>query len=145
MKRNVLILGCAALLALGMSMVSIAGSITDADSDGVPDSFDNCINVANGPLAATGSCNGQEDDANPDGYGQACDTDTNNDGATALGDVSATLAAAKAASANPTFDFNCDGAAALSDVSKALADAKVSKAPGPSGLACAGTPPCVAQ
>lgn len=147
MKRNLLILGCATLLAVGLSMVSIAGSITDTDGDGVPDSFDNCVNTDNGPLQASGACNGQEDGLVVDGYGRACDTDTNDDGTTALNDVSATLAAAKVGSTNPTFDYNCDGTTALNDVSRALSDAKIGATPGPSGLACAGVGPfpCVAQ
>lgn len=147
MKRNLITLGCAALLALGLSMGSFAGSITDADGDGVPDSFDNCVNTDNGPLQATGSCNGQEDGLIVDGFGRPCDTDTNDDGATGLDDVSATFAAAGVVSTNPTFDYNCDGAAGLDDVAKAFADAGVVATPGPSGLACAGVGPypCVAQ
>lgn len=147
MKRNLITLGCAALLALGLSMGSFAGSVTDSDSDGVPDSFDNCVNTANGPLASTGACNGQEDGLIVDGFGQACDSDTNDNLATDLSDVSATFAAASVASGNPTFDYNCNGAADLGDVAKAFGDASVNAVPGPSGLACAGVGPypCVAQ
>jgi len=144
MMRSVVVLGCAALLAIGLSVTSFAGSIVDADSDGVPDSFDNCSVVANGPLASTNSCNGQED-GDLDGYGNPCDTDTDNDGATSLADVSATFSAAAVASTDPNFDFDCDGAASLADVSRVFSDAAVAAVPGPSGLACAGTIPCVAQ
>ena len=140
MMRNLTILGCALLLAFGLSLVSTAGSIVDGDADGVPDAFDNCVTVPNGPLAATGGCNGQED-GNLDGYGNACDTDYNNDGATGLNDVSAALAAL--GGVDPAIDPNCDGATGLNDVSRTLAD--LGLAVGPSGLACAGTEPCVAQ
>ena len=147
MARDLIMLAGTALLALGLALGSFAGSVTDTDDDGVPDSFDNCVTVPNGPLKSTGSCNGQEDGLIVDGYGRACDSDTNNDGATGLDDVSATLAAAAAVSTNPTFDFNCDGAVGLNDCSKVFADATSVATPGPSGLACAGVGPfpCVAQ
>ena len=144
MMRNVVVLGCAALLAIGISVSTFAGSITDGDSDGVPDNFDNCSVTANGPLASTGSCDGQED-GDLDGYGNICDTDVNNDGATGLDDVSIVFAAAAILSTDPVTDINCDGAAGLDDVSITFSDAAVLKTPGPSGLACAGTIPCVAQ
>jgi hypothetical protein len=148
MTRNrLVILGCAAVLTIGLSMVSIAGSITDTDGDGVPDSFDNCVNRDNGPLQATFACNAQEDGLIVDGFGRICDTDTNNDGATGLDDVSFTFAAAQVVSTNPTFDYNCDGAAGLDDVARVFADAQAVATPGPSGLACAGVGPypCVAE
>ena len=37
MTRNLLILGCAALLAIGLSFGAFAGSVTDTDGDGVFD------------------------------------------------------------------------------------------------------------
>jgi len=141
MMRNLIVLGFAGLLMVGLSVSSIAGVQLDSDSDGWVDTGDNCTMVANGPLAQTGACNSQED-ANIDGYGNPCDSDVNNDGATSLADVSATLAASKAVSTNPIYDYNCDGGASLADVSKALGDSKAVRTPGPSGLACAGSPPC---
>ena len=138
MKRNLIVIGCAAMLAFGLSFGSFAGSSPDGDSDGVPDAFDNCTTVANGPLA--GDCNAQQD-ADNDGYGNACDADLNNDGATGLDDASILLGQLN----NPgTGDMNCDGAVGLDDASDALGT--LNTPPGPSGLACAGTgTPCSAQ
>jgi hypothetical protein len=50
----------------------------DSDLDGVPDTADNCIYVANGPLLADAGNNFQLD-TNADGFGNACDADLNND------------------------------------------------------------------
>ena len=140
MTRNLIVIVCAALLAFGLSFGSFAGSSPDSDSDGVPDAFDNCTTTANGPLAATGSCNAQEDTGS-DGYGNACDSDVNDDGATGLDDVGAMLTGLNAPGAG---DMNCDGAIGLDDVGAALS--ALNTAPGPSGLSCAGTSsPCSAQ
>ena len=141
MMRNVVTLGCAALLAIGLSFASFAGSIPDADSDGVPDQFDNCSALANGPLAGTASCFGQED-ADQDGYGQPCDYDYNNNGAADLGDLGDMLNNLNDPLA-AVFDNNCNGAPDLGDLGDLLT--QLNNNPGPSGLACAGTIPCIAQ
>jgi hypothetical protein len=141
MMRNLIVLGCAGLLAFGLSLSSYAGGGTDTDADGVVDTSDNCSTAPNGPLLGTDSCVAQED-GDSDGYGNTCDTDTNNDGASGLDDVIATLAEAGALSTDSNYDFNCDGAAGLDDVIRVLADAGALVTPGPSGLACAGTVPC---
>jgi hypothetical protein len=141
MKRNLIVIGCAAMLAFGLSFGSFAGSSPDGDSDGVPDSYDNCVTTANGPLAATQAlCNAQQD-ADSDGYGNPCDADLNNDGATGLDDISLLLGQLNGPG---TGDMNCDTAVGLDDASLALAT--LNDPPGPSGLACAGTgTPCSAQ
>lgn len=142
MMRNLIVLGFAGLLMVGLSVSSMAGLPSDIDVDGVIDVNDNCVVVPNGPILATpAACNAQQD-GNSEGYGNPCDSDVNNNGATDLTDVSLTLTGAKTVSTNPIFDYNCNGAADLSDVSKALTDAKAVRTPGPSGLACAGTAPC---
>ena len=141
MMRNLILLGIAGLLAVGLSVSSMAGGPADSDLDGIVDTSDNCVDVPNGPDLGTNSCNDQLDGDN-DGFGNPCDTDTDNDGGATLIDVSATLAAAGAVSSDPNFDFDCDGGATLIDVSRVLADAAAVTAPGPSGLACAGTVPC---
>jgi hypothetical protein len=149
MMRRVVVLGCAALLTIGLSSVSFAGSITDADSDGVPDSFDNCSAVANGPLA--GACDGQQD-ADLDGFGNACDADWNDDGIVGGGDFLEFSAAFGStpvdANWQPLVDSNCDDVIGGADF--LLFSAQFSTGvPGPSGLACAdstnATAPCVAQ
>lgn len=137
------------VVAAGMlaSVAWLAGSVgagpdpQDSDLDGVPDPVDNCVLVPNGPLAGTGSCNAQED-GDSDGYGNPCDPDTNNDGATALDDTAAIIQAAAQVSLDPRYDLNCDGAVGLDDVAKLWADARAVAIPGPSGYACAGTIPC---
>jgi hypothetical protein len=143
MTRNLIVIGCAALLAFGLSFGSFAGSSPDSDSDGVPDAFDNCTAAANGPLLASGSCNAQED-YDTDGYGQPCDSDVNNDGFNGLDDVNVMLSQLGGAQ-NATGNLDCDAlGTGLNDVNTALG--LLGGAPGASGLACAGTgTPCSAQ
>jgi hypothetical protein len=143
MIRNLIVLGCTALLTIGLSFGSFAGSAPDADSDGVPDAYDNCVNTPNGPLLATGNCSSQEDyDGN--GYGQPCDTDVNNDGSTGLDDI-AIVITAQGNGADDISDFNCDLGVGLDDLATALS--QITFTPGPSGLSCAAPTAtnCVAQ
>jgi hypothetical protein len=143
MMRNLIVLGCAGLLAMGLSISSFAGVDPDTDGDGAPDSMDNCLvdPNANGNVTGSSSCGNQED-GDLDGYGNTCDSDTNSNGATDLADVSAVLAASAVVSTVLNTDLNCNGAADLADVSRVLADAAAIVVPGPSGYACAGTTPC---
>jgi hypothetical protein len=145
MKRNLIAIGCAAMLAFGLSFGSFAGASPDNDSDGVPDAYDNCVDIPNGPTGATGSCNAQEDYDN-DGYGQPCDADVNNDTGCGFDDVQQTLVAAfAAAGAGSVEDLNCDLGVGFDDVQMVLICAGAAGVPGPSGLACAGAIPCSAQ
>lgn len=149
MKRNLIALGCAVLLALGLSFGSFAGSQPDTDSDGVPDAFDNCVATPNGPLGTPafppGSQCGQQDNGGPgglpDGYGNACDYDINDDLLVTLLDfaIMQTLIGNSAAS---FADFDCNNLVTLLD--QAALQASIGPPPGPSGLACAGTTPCIA-
>jgi hypothetical protein len=70
MKIKFLAIASAVLLALCLSLVASAGSVTDTDGDLVPDGFDNCTLVANGP-----NQDSNQVDTDGDGYGNACDCD----------------------------------------------------------------------
>lgn len=129
MKFNLLALACALALAFGLSMGSFAGSIDDADSDGIPDAYDNCVNAANGPLA--GGC-ATNQDGDEDGYGNACDSDFNNDNVTGFDDLNTTLASLQTQDAQ--IDLNCDGVVGFDDLNTVLSSLQTG--PGPSGLAC---------
>jgi hypothetical protein len=126
------------LFTLGFAFSATAGSVTDTDTDLVPDVFDNCDELANGP--AEGS---NQVDSNQDGYGNACDADYNNDTFTDVTDFGVFLA-----SFTGTFDadtdHNGDGFCNVGDFSTFLAffTAPAADQVGPSGLACAGTIPC---
>lgn len=133
---------CSLFLIASVALSSFGGAglaraETDADGDGVPDASDNCVSVPNGPLG--GSCNAQQD-ADQDGYGNACDYDVNNDGATGLDDHHLTYLAR--GTADPVYDFTCTGAVSISDLAASFNAASGLEQPGPSGLACAGTIPC---
>jgi hypothetical protein len=103
---------CAVLLSFGLAFVAGAGSSPDADSDGVPDSFDNCTIDPNGPLL--GACTAQEN-ADGDANGDACDADYDNDNIVAISDFSFLLGVF--GTADPEADSDCDGVVAISDFS----------------------------
>lgn len=144
--RYVIALALLVLVALAFSPDGDAGVVCETDNDGAGDctTGDNCAFVPNGPLAqAPGSpqCDAQED-GDLDGYGNPCDTDVNNDGATGLDDVGLVFAKSVAVSTDPVFDFNCDGATGLDDLGRAFADSIGVAQPGPSLYSCAGSIPC---
>lgn len=146
MKFNLVALGCAFLLTLGLASVSFAGSITDTDGDGVPDAFDTCRVVDNGPLQpGPANCPGQQD-SEPDGYGIQCDPDLNNNNIVDLGDVGVLLP--KLGSVVPAdlvyIDLNCNNIIDLGDLGVLLPQLGnvAGTTWGDSGKACAGTIPC---
>jgi len=100
--------------------------------DGIGDCVDNCSEHPN-PLQI---------DSNADGYGNLCDPDIDNDGVVGGSDLGLLKAVflATVPPASPDVDFNSDGVIGGADlgVLKSLFLAP----PGPSGLGCAGTPPC---
>ncbi|MFK8014090.1 MAG: peptidoglycan DD-metalloendopeptidase family protein [Gammaproteobacteria bacterium] len=106
----------------------------DSDGDGVDDFFDNCRFLSN-PA---------QRDTDEDGYGNACDTDLNNDGTTNAQDLgllrSAFFTAPGVAGWNPNADFNGDNVINVIDLGALRAS--FFDAPGPSGMSCAGTSPC---
>lgn len=134
MIKNLIVLGCTALLTIGLSFGAFAGAAPDSDADGVPDAYDNCQNTQNGPAASVyAGCAGQQDYLG-NGYGQPCDQDVNQDGAAGLDDVGIVINAL-GAGANDKSDFNCDGGVGLDDLGIMLN--ALGNASGPSGLSCA--------
>jgi hypothetical protein len=141
MMRNLVVLGCAGLLAFGLSISSFAGTVVDTDGDGIVDPSDNCtLVVNNAPTNPVSGCD--QLDGDNDGYGNACDVDYNNNGAADPADLSAGLSAVQGVSTDPNYDLNCNGAADPADLSATLSAVQAVAIPGPSGLACAGTVPC---
>ena len=64
------------LLAFGLALAANAGSVVDTDGDLVPDVFDNCSTIPNGP----GQAPSNQVDTDGDGLGNACDADYNQSG-----------------------------------------------------------------
>jgi hypothetical protein len=111
--------------------------VPDGDGDGIPDSQDNCLEIANPDQA----------DANGEGFGDACDADYNDDGGVGGSDVAALAAAFGKQPGQPGWnaemDHNGNGVVDGSDVS--FGSSRFGTAPGPSGLSCAGFVPCTSQ
>lgn len=126
------------IFAFGFAMNANAGAVTDTDSDLVPDAFDNCSTIVNGP-----NQNSNQVDSNQDGFGNACDPDYDNNGATTTADFSIFFAAFTG-TPDPDTDHDGNGATTTADFTTFLAYFQNGQAgPGPSGLACAGTIPCL--
>ena len=94
----------------------------DADSDGVPDTTDNCTLVVNASQL----------DSNGDGYGNFCDADFNNNGVVDSQD-GALLKAAFGSVLFPERDINGNGVVDSQD--GALLKSRFGQPPGPSGVA----------
>jgi len=103
----------------------------DEDDDTIPDPADNCRTVPN--------AGGQFCDTDSDGYGNACDADLNNDGVVDDQDLD-TFDALFSTTGASDGDLNCDLVVGGPDY--AIFGLNWNGAPGPSGLACAGTVPC---
>ncbi len=111
--------------------------LSDTDTDGIPDVDDNCTTVANA----------SQNDPDMEGYGAACDFDISNDNTvTDIFDVIAHTS--KFGMSVPPADPNLDhteppeGVIDIFDVIGATSSFGGGP-PGPSGLSCAGTAPCV--
>ena len=87
-----------------IGVVTIGEPALDADSDGVPDSVDNCTEVANA----------DQRDTNGDGYGNLCDPDLNDDGTVNFVDLG--LMKGVFFSADPDADLDGDGAVNFIDL-----------------------------
>jgi len=109
---------------------------SDNDADLRPGECDNCVAIKNGRNEMSNQI-----DSDSDGYGNACDSDYNNDLATTTLDFPIFLDAFTGGPTTVT-DHNGDGATTTLDFSLFLADFQGLNPPGPSGLVCAGTIPC---
>lgn len=141
MKKLFTITGMA-LLVFGYALTAGAGSVADADGDGVPDSFDNCSLVPNGPGE-----NSNQVDTDQDGFGNACDADYDQDGNTLGSDFG--LFGVAFGGTDQLYDHDGDGNVLGSDFG--IFGTLFGGTPGPSGLGCAdatidtgvGDPPCL--
>ena len=134
-----------ALIFVLIAGPAFAGSVSDTDGDLVPDAYDNCTDVANGPNETSNQI-----DTNLDGYGNACDGDFNNDGGTTTADFTGAptditfLNSFTGVNVSLDTDMDGNGATTTADFLLWLAFFSNGNAPaGPSGLACAGTIPCI--
>lgn len=120
------------LFAFGYAMSAAAGAVTDSDNDLVPNQFDNCSQVANGPNQGTNQV-----DSDLDGYGNRCDTDYDNSLTTTVSDFSFFLGTFGTNSLGET-DHDGSGTITVADFSIFLSKFPPGPSvPGPSGLACA--------
>ena len=124
------------LLAFGFAMSATAGNVTDTDGDLVPDGFDNCDVVPNGPNQGSNQV-----DSDQDGYGNACDADYDNNNAVTATDFGPFIAAL-GTSNDPDTDHDGNGQTTALDFSVFLSQL-TQGFPGTSGLACAGSIPCL--
>ena len=101
----------------------------DNDSDGIPDTKDNCILVPNGPLDPDKGGSSQLD-SDGDGYGNSCDPDFDNNKSIDFAD----LAYLKSLffSSDPEADLNGNGTVDFADL--AILKSMFFGPPGPSGL-----------
>jgi len=127
------------LFALGFAFSATAGSVADGDSDAVPNVFDNCDALANGP--AEGS---NQVDSDQDGYGNACDADYTQDTFVDTNDFAIFLAAFTGATPNAATDHDGDGFTNVNDFATFLAGF-TSAVPqiGSTGLSCGMVVPCL--
>ncbi|MBW2416983.1 MAG: hypothetical protein JRH19_00465 [Deltaproteobacteria bacterium] len=116
---------------------SCQGIPCDSDGDGVCDFQDNCVDVSN-----ANQC-----DTNLDGFGNACDPDSDGDLVVGVADFNdlRTYFGQSCASWGTCADVDCscDGTVGLPDFN--VLRSHFGAAPGPSGLSCAGSSPCPAS
>lgn len=95
---------CTIGIEISIPLECIPISEPDMDGDGVPDAFDNCTILANP----------NQEDADFDGYGNACDPDLNGDDIVNVVDLG--LLRAAFFSADEVADFNSDGVVNVVDL-----------------------------
>jgi hypothetical protein len=131
MKIKFLAIASAVLLVVGFSLTVSAGSIADGDGDTIPDVFDNCVNVPNGPNDAQ-----NQTDTDGDGFGNQCDCDfvdpPPGDGIV-LGNDIVELFGAFNSTTSPLHDMDGDGIVLGSDV--VICFAQFNGPPGPGASA----------
>jgi Thrombospondin type 3 repeat len=144
MKVGVLATTMFALL-IGFPIASFAGLAPDTDGDGIPDVLDKCT-LDSRNATAPSTC-----DSDTDGYGNVCDPDFDQNFAVNSVDYTMFFVPAfKGLDPAPWpqgMDMDCNNAVNSVDytmffVPKFKGGLGGSK-PGPSGLACAGTPGCI--
>jgi hypothetical protein len=120
-----------------VATVTITVGSGDADSDGVLDDQDNCIEAANGPAIPDAGGNSQLD-TDGDGYGNICDADFGDANVVVdSGDLSLLKSALRQTSETaPDQDLNGNGVVDSTDYS--IGKEYLRKPPGPS---CCGIPP----
>ena len=132
----------AALSALCLAGFPAIGSAwSDSDADLIRDEIDNCRHVGNGPNDSS-----YQTDCDADGYGDRCDADYDQDLVTTPADFGFFLGQFGQGLPSGTCvlaDHDGDGAVTPSDFAVFL-DYFGRSAPGPSGLRCAGSVPCLA-
>jgi len=106
----------------------------DLDGDFVADDQDSCLEVPNP----------DQRDTNQDGYGNACDPDYTNDGIIGQPDFVDLSLAYGSVSGEPEYsaDVDWDGDGIIASPEFNFFSIFFGGAPGPSGLACAGSVPC---
>jgi hypothetical protein len=109
---------------------------SDTDADGIPDVLDKCV-LDSRNAAAT--C-----DTDQDGYGNVCDGDFNQSQVVNTIDATpATILPPYPITPTPNGnDMDCSGVVNADDYTMFFVPNFVAGGPGPSGLCCAGTPPC---
>jgi len=109
-------------------IMPVAAQLVDTDQDGIPDTSDNCILVANGPLIPDTGGNSQLD-TDGDGYGNLCDADFDNSGFVNFGDLAVFRSAFGTNDQNT--DLNGNGVVNFADL--AIARSLFGHPPGPAG------------
>jgi hypothetical protein len=108
--------------------------LPDQDGDDVGDPLDDCLDLPNPDQL----------DSNQDGYGNLCDADLDDDGSVGGTDFFELKAVFGKSLEDPGYDPDADfdGDDTVGGTDYFVFKAQYGGAPGPSGLACAGTIPC---